>query len=352
MLRLFYDPYLNCSKSLAFLLLFLCFPLFGEDTPQAGTQINIPASALWTDTGIALSAGQRVTISASGTWSFGLGEEFGPDGDPHFFNGYFDEFEFFDLVDHGRLLGFVGPDPYQGQWGNGSFFPRTSGYISVGSGQTFKASAAGELWLGMNDDAVGKGIGDNSGQLTATISIATIDITAPVIKIKTPSTVYAPNQNVLANYSCTDLDDAVMSCAGTVANGTAVDTSSTGPHAFTVVAQDSHGNYSSKTLTYMVATVGLTPLSIPFKPQKVGTASTAHNVKLVNQQNVTLNISSIGTSGDFQKAATTCASTLPAHKSCSISVKFVPSVTGTRSGQLNVSDDAGGQSTLLIGVGK
>jgi len=140
------------------------------------------------------------------------------------FSGGGDEFEFFDIVNHGRLLGFVGPDPYQGQWGNGGFFPQTSGYISVGSGQSFATPYAGELWLGLNDDAVTEAIGDNGGEVVANITIGGSDVTAPAIAISVPTTVYTLNQNVAAKYSCTDPDDAVVSCAGPVANGVPVDT--------------------------------------------------------------------------------------------------------------------------------
>jgi Abnormal spindle-like microcephaly-assoc'd, ASPM-SPD-2-Hydin len=264
---------------------------------------------------------------------------------------FYYEFEFFDIVGLGRLIGFVGTDPYQGQWGNGSFFPQTSGYVSVGSGQTFIAPYAGELWLGFSDDAVGFNVGDNSGQVMATITVGGSDATAPAIAITTPTTVYILNQKVSAKYSCTDPDDAVASCAGPVANGARVDTTYGGPHAFTVVAADSHGNSSSKTAVYIVADVGLAPQSLAYPPQFVGTTSPAQRVMLFNRQSVPLNISGIGTSGSFSKTTTTCSGVLAAHASCSISVTFNPTATGGSQGSLNVSADAGSPSIILVGFG-
>jgi len=330
----------------------LAVTLIGSSaTAQTTTVVTVPSNPLWTDTGIALTAGQNVTISATGSWNWGQARSnFGPDGDPNFFSGSGDEFEFFDVVDHGRLLGFVGSDPYQGQGGNGSFYPQTSGYISVGSGQSFAAHYAGELWLGFNDDAVSGATGDNSGQVSATITVGGSDVTAPAIAIAVPTTVYTQNQKVSAKYSCADPDDVVASCAGPVANGAHVDTSSGGPHAFTVVAADSHGTSSSKTAVYMVANVGLAPQSFAYSPQFVGTTSAAQRVMLFNRQSVPLNISGISTNGSFAETPT-CGAVLAAHASCSISVTFKPTAAGDSQGSLNVSDDAGTQSIVLVGFG-
>jgi hypothetical protein len=207
------------------------------------------------------------------------------------------------------------------------------------------------LWLGFNDDAVSGNTGDNSGQVVATITVGGSDVTAPAIAIAVPTTVYTQNQKVSAKYSCTDPDDVVASCAGPVANGAHVDTSNGGPHAFTVVAADSHGNSSSKTTVYMVATVGLAPQSLAYPPQFVGTTSPARRVMLFNRQSVALNISGIGTSGSFNKAATTCSGVLAAHAGCSISVTFKPTATGASQGSLNVSADAGSPSIILVAFG-
>jgi hypothetical protein len=317
---------------------------------QTTTRVTVPSNPLWTDAGMALSRGQTVTISATGSWDWGKAHpDFGPDGDPIFLKDILDGFEFFDIFDHGRLLAFVGPSPYNGRWGDSSFFPETSGYVSVGSGQTFVAPYAGELWLGFNDDAVSRNNFDNTGQVVAAITVLGSDTTAPAITVTSPARVYALNHVVTAKYSCTDPDDSVASCTGPVANGARVDTSTNGPHAFTVVAADSHGNFSSKTGAYMVAAVGLGRQSLVYRPQAVGTVG-FRGTALFNRQGVPLNNISISTSGDFNETAT-CGTVLPPYGSCSIVVRFEPTAPGTRQGSLNVSDDAGTQSILLVGFG-
>lgn len=344
----------GCVK--AFLLFSLAFVLRDDFMhAQTTTQVMVPASSLWTDTGIKLTAGQYAAISASGTWCWGGGESHcnGPDGNPGFpVSLSYDEFEFFDVLDHGRLLAFVGPDPYQGQWGSPLFFPQTSGYISVGSGQTF-AGYSGELWLGINAAARTESTTNYSGQLVANITVGGSDTTSPTIKIGVPGRVYLQNQKINAVYSCTDSDYAVASCNGPVADHSAVATSSTGPQAFTVVAADSNGNPSSEDVVYFVGNAGLMPQSLAFPPEAWGFATAPQKVTLFNRQSSTLSISSIGTvipGDDINEFTdtTTCGSTLAPLASCTISVIFTAEYVGGEQGSLSVSTGAGNFSIPLM----
>lgn len=85
----------------------------------------------------------------------------------------------------------------------------------------------------------------------------TVDTTRPTITITTPTNggTYSLNQVVNANYSCQDTSGGtgLKSCQGTVANGSAIDTASTGTKTFTVVATDNAGNQQSVNHTYSVA---------------------------------------------------------------------------------------------------
>jgi uncharacterized repeat protein (TIGR03803 family) len=98
----------------------------------------------------------------------------------------------------------------------------------------------------------------------------------------------------------------------------------------------------------------LTPASATYASLKVGTTSPAKTFTLRNYQLVPLNNIAISTSGDFAVSATTCGLSLPAKAACTISVTFTPTQTGTRSGQLQVSDSAGNspQTASLTGTGK
>jgi hypothetical protein len=102
--------------------------------------------------------------------------------------------------------------------------------------------------------------------------------------------------------------------------------------------------------------VQVTPPSIAFPRQKVGTQSLSKRITVSNKGNVTVNITGIaltGTNaGDFGKT-TTCGSTLAPGTDCFIDVTFTPTATGTRTAGVSVSDDGGGSPQLLslTGVG-
>jgi hypothetical protein len=95
----------------------------------------------------------------------------------------------------------------------------------------------------------------NKGSAEAHYTV--VDVTAPTIALATPSqgAVYELGQQVVAGYSCADEDggSGLATCAGTVANGANVDTSSVGEKSFTVSAADNAGNPASQTVTYTVA---------------------------------------------------------------------------------------------------
>lgn len=97
----------------------------------------------------------------------------------------------------------------------------------------------------------------------------------------------------------------------------------------------------------------LTPASAKYPKQKVGTTSKPKTFTLTNNQSVTLTNIAISTTGDFAVSATTCGTSLAAKGKCTISVTFTPTQTGTRTGQLSVSDSASNspQTATLKGTG-
>src|SRR5207302_1809782 len=105
--------------------------------------------------------------------------------------------------------------------------------------------------------------------------------------------------------------------------------------------------------------VSLTPTSVPFGNQRINTTSAAQTVTLTNSGSAALTISGItitGTNaGDFGQTNNCPISpaTLAANGSCTISVTFTPTATGSRSGTLSVSDNATGspQTASLSGTG-
>ena len=83
-----------------------------------------------------------------------------------------------------------------------------------------------------------------------------IDRKDPEITLARPGNgdIYQLNDIVTASFTCADFGSGVGTCTGTVANGAAIDTLSSGPKSFVVTATDGVGNSTSATVTYSVST--------------------------------------------------------------------------------------------------
>ena len=98
------------------------------------------------------------------------------------------------------------------------------------------------------------------------------------------------------------------------------------------------------------------PAGLTFSTQAVGTTSATETVTVKNTGTTTLAISGITIAGtdhaDFAQTHT-CGSSLGAGASCSISVTFSPTASGTRTAILSVTDNAAGspQKVSLSGIG-
>jgi hypothetical protein len=88
-----------------------------------------------------------------------------------------------------------------------------------------------------------------------TFHLLSADSAAPTITISAPTqSSYMLKQQVAASYSCTDEPggSGLAACSGTVPNGSAIDTASTGGKMFTVAAADNAGNTASQSVSYNV----------------------------------------------------------------------------------------------------
>jgi hypothetical protein len=96
----------------------------------------------------------------------------------------------------------------------------------------------------------------------------------------------------------------------------------------------------------------LSPASLTFSTQPLGTSSAALTVTLTNTGNATLNVGNVQITGDFTQT-NNCLATLASNSSCTLNVVFTPTVTGTRNGMLSVNDNAQGspQTVTLSGAG-
>jgi N-acetylneuraminic acid mutarotase len=120
-------------------------------TSTAGpTIVNVPVTKPWTDTGIDVTAGATISVTASGSASFavGPGNSYTPAGQAGCVHG------------EAQLAPGLTCFSLVARIGNGVPF-------EVGTGLTWQAATSGRLGLGVNDDY----FGDNSGSWTAAITV-------------------------------------------------------------------------------------------------------------------------------------------------------------------------------------
>ncbi|MBS1799909.1 MAG: choice-of-anchor D domain-containing protein [Acidobacteria bacterium] len=98
------------------------------------------------------------------------------------------------------------------------------------------------------------------------------------------------------------------------------------------------------------ATDALSPPSLTFGAQALGTGSAAQQVTLTNNGDVALTLISAQATGDFT-AANACGNSLAAHATCAVSVVFQPKSLGAAAGTLIVADQYRTQTVALSGVG-
>ena len=100
--------------------------------------------------------------------------------------------------------------------------------------------------------------------------------------------------------------------------------------------------------------VNLSSTSLTFPARTVGTTSAAQTVTLENVGNLALTISSVATTGDFSVVSNTCSGSLGAGLTCTFGVTFKPTATGTRTGFVVITDNAGDgpQFMKLTGTGQ
>jgi hypothetical protein len=119
---------------------------------------------------------------------------------------------------------------------------------------------------------------------------------------------------------------------------------------------DANGIATTVTLTGTGSPAGpqatVTPLSLAFGSQTVGTASAAQPITLSNTGNAALQIQLIAASTGFT-VTNNCGSSLASGANCTLMVAFAPATTGIQNGTLAISDNSSGspQTVALSGTG-
>ena len=122
------------------------------------------------------------------------------------------------------------------------------------------------------------------------------------------------------------------------------------------ITDNASGSPQKITLTGVGTYIQLSPTSLNFGNQPVGTKSLPKKITLSNKGNVAVSITRISltgaNAGDFAQT-NTCGKSVAAGASCSITVTFTPSAKGKRTASVSVSDNGGGspQTASVSGTG-
>jgi hypothetical protein len=191
---------------------------------------------------------------------------------------------------------------------------------------------------------------------------------APVLSALSPSSVVAGSPGfVLGMQGSSFISSSVVEWNGSPLGTTfvnssqlkadipATDIAQTGTAQVTVVNPAPGGGTSSALpLTILSASgaVTLQPATLAFGSQTVGTQSAAQSVTLQNSGGSALTMTSIQDSGDFSET-NDCPASLASLATCTISVTFKPTATGTRQGAITITDSAADspQTVTLSGTG-
>jgi FG-GAP-like repeat/Abnormal spindle-like microcephaly-assoc'd, ASPM-SPD-2-Hydin len=100
--------------------------------------------------------------------------------------------------------------------------------------------------------------------------------------------------------------------------------------------------------------VGVSPSTVTFSSQYVGTTGLPQSVTVTNNAATPLTISKVSTSPADFGSVNACGSTLAPDASCAIGVFFDPTAAGARTGTLTITDSATGspQTVTLSGTGE
>ena len=101
---------------------------------------------------------------------------------------------------------------------------------------------------------------------------------------------------------------------------------------------------------YPASGVTASPGALSFGSVVTGTTSAAQTVTVSNPTGSAASVSSISASGDFSQTST-CGSSIAANGSCTVSVTFAPTATGSRTGTLTVNAGGVTNTVSLTGSG-
>src|SRR5579864_6728207 len=222
------------------------------------------------------------------------------------------------------------------------------------------------------DDAAGTphNISLSGSALGAIVALTPTSLTFPSVLVGTPSAAQAltltnsgnatlsiSTISMTGDYSESDNCSTVLAAGSSCSIQVIFTPTGSGMRSGSVTVTDNvTGSPQSVALTgtgiALSANAVLTPSSLTFASVPLGTSSLPQTVTLTNSGNTALTLSTVYTTGDYGQTDN-CPASLSAGSTCVINVTFTPTVTGTRTGTVTISDSAMGspQSVALTGTG-
>ena len=183
----------------------------------------------------------------------------------------------------------------------------------------------------------------NTGNASLTISSVAVGGANPTDFTETDncasSSPLAPGANCTANVTFAPAVAGVLSASLTI-----TDTAANSPQTISLSG------------TGIQASIAISPTSLNFSGQNLGTTSAPHRVTLTNSGSATITFTNIVITGPFALATgTTCVANtqLTTNQSCVMNVTFSPTSLGPQSGNITLTDNAPGspQTVPLSGTG-
>jgi len=169
---------------------------------------------------------------------------------------------------------------------------------------------------------------------TASLTISSIAASAPFAETNNCGSSVLPGRKCIISVTFTPA--ATGTASGTV---TITDNASNSPQTVTLSGTG-------------IADASLSPATLSFGSHTVGSTSNPLSATLTNNQATALTITSVSVSGDFAQT-NTCGTSLAGKAKCTISVTFTPTLVGSRTGTLTVTDSGNNspQTVSLTGTG-